>query len=413
MPANPSRYKFAPHHEIAEYGVAALGYKQGKNDEDALAKRLEWIKKHILDFHSLSGGDADSFIDIIKNDLFSERVFCYTPNGKIINLPKGSTPIDFAYQVREIGHTCMGARVDGRMVNLSYQLENGQRVEIITRKDGQPSPDWENLVKTRSAKQKIRQVLRQKLRHEQLEAGRRKLERALRRHKLSVSSYMVKSRLEQAAKKLLRSENVDELLLAVINDRMPTRHVIEALVPELKEKEKIKEEIKESLNAAKANSAKSNDNSDIYLEGFLNAPIKLALCCKPVHDDTIIGFITRGRGVTVHSLSCNTIQRLISTETERLITAQWKAKDHASYSVDFEIAAYDRSGLLMNIMQVVADMQKTASKVNAEVTGDKADIFVRVEVKNLSELDHIKQTIANIKGVIEIHRTKLGIKKKP
>ena len=210
-------------HEVAEYGVAAhWAYKEGQSDHEGIARRFEWFKKHILDFHSLSDDSAGSFVEIVKNDLFAERVFCFTPRGKIINLPRGSTPIDFAYQVHtEVGHSCIGARVDGALVSLNYQLENGQQVEILTTKNPNygPSRDWLNVAKTKSAKQKIRHYLRQKERQVLLDKGKQMLKNSLRRKKLSTVKYTGKELLKQTAKKLINTENTDELFLALVNER--------------------------------------------------------------------------------------------------------------------------------------------------------------------------------------------------
>ncbi len=392
-------------HEIAEYGVAAhWAYKEGREDEDAVAKRLEWIKKHILDFNSLSE-DADSFVEIVKNDLFTERVFCFTPQGKIINLPRGSTPIDFAYHVHtEIGHKCGGARVDGKMVPLSYKLENGQRIEIITNKNQQgPSPDWVNIVKTRSAIQKIRQHFRNKERHDYVDVGRKRLERALKRKKLHLPDYTSTVKLEQAARILLRSENVDDLLLALANDRIQPTAVYHALKPQEVEIKKPEPE--------KASKVPGCEN-DIYIEGFLDAPLRLSLCCKPAYNDPIVGYVTRGRGVTIHQVSCSNIKKALMTEEGRFLTAQWKARSDETYSVDFEIRSDDRVGLLGEIMTVFSNMNRTVGKVNVEVVNEEAQISLRLEVKNPKEIEQIEKGVKQINGVTKIYQTKMGIKKK-
>ncbi|MEJ2289512.1 MAG: TGS domain-containing protein [Deinococcales bacterium] len=222
-------------HEVAEYGVAAhWAYKQGIEDTDEIQKRLEWMKQ-LLEVDT-TAEDAGAFVDAVKSDFLAERVLVFTPAGDVVNLPRGSTPIDFAYQVHtEVGHRCIGARVNGEIVPLGYELQTGDRVEILTNRSSQygPSSGWLNTVVTRSAKQKIRHYFRQQERQGHLEAGKRSLERALRRRQLPLGSLTTKAKLEQAARTLLNSDSADDLFLAIDNHRMPVKQVVETLAPEL------------------------------------------------------------------------------------------------------------------------------------------------------------------------------------
>ena len=387
-------------HKVAEYGVAAhWAYKEGKTDQEGIAKRFEWFKEHILDFHSLADNSANSFVEIVKNDLFSERVFCFTPKGKIINLPRGSTPIDLAYQIHtEVGHTCIGARVDGALVSLNYKLENGQQVEILTTKNPQygPSRDWLNIVQTKSAKQKIRHYLRQKEKRILLEKGKQMLKNSLRRNKLSIVKYMGKELIKQTAKELINTENSDELFLALANERLTAKQIIAVMVPE---------QIKKSTKKQTATQiTTTNGKTNVFIES-LKIPAKFAKCCSPSLNNEIVGYITRGRGVTVHRLGCANLQKLFDKEPERFLAASWQAPNSKDYPVDFEVVANDRPGLLKDILAALDTISKTALKVNADVKDDRnsAHILFRIDVNSEQETHHIKEMISCVPDVREIY----------
>ncbi len=388
-------------HEVAEFGVAAhWAYKEGLEDVAEIEKRLEWTKQ-LLDVDN-AAESAGAFIDTVKHDLLSERVLVFTPAGDVINLPRGSTPIDFAYQVHtQVGHRCIGARVNGEIVPLAYGLQTGDRVEILTNRSSQygPSSDWLGLAVTRSARQKIRQYFRHQDRQGKLEAGKRTLERALRRRQLPVSQYTNKSRLEEVSRQLLRGDSADELFLALAGKRLSPKAVLGVLAPEL-----VKPSSKPAAPATK------RGTGGIYLDG-LAAPAKLAQCCSPVRGDDIVGYITRGRGVSVHRVDCPNVKHLLRTEGERLVSVTWDAPSGEVYPVDFEVLAADRPGLLKDVLDVISGMSKSASRVDADVQSSaNARIHFRVDVKDQDEIEHIKATILRIADVTRIYRARPGLK---
>ena len=390
-------------HEVAEYGVAAhWAYKQGLSDVQEVEKRLEWMKQ-LLDVDNTEES-AGAFIDTVKSDFLSERVLVFTPAGDVMNLPLGSTPIDFAYQVHtQVGHRCIGARVNGEIVPLNYTLKTGDRVEILTNRSAQygPSSDWLNIAVTRSAKQKIRQYSRQQERQDVLDASRRTLERALRRRHLAVGQHMAKGKLEAAAKTLLRADSSDELLLALSAKRVSTKQIIEVLAPET---------IKKVADTKAPPATPKRGTGGIYIDG-LDAPAKLAQCCSPVRGDDVVGYITRGRGVSVHRCNCPNIKHLLRTEGERLVGVTWDAPSGEVYPVDFEIVGVDRPGLLMDILDVIANMNKSASRVSADVQSSaNARIHFRVDVRDQGEINFIKDNVSRISDVKRIYRTKPGLK---
>jgi guanosine-3',5'-bis(diphosphate) 3'-pyrophosphohydrolase len=387
-------------HEIAEYGVAAhWAYKQGVVTEATLNKRLTWMKQ-LLDVDT-DAESAGAFVDTVKTDLLSERVLVFTPAGDVLNLPLGSTPIDFAYHVHtQVGHRCSGARVNGEIVPLSYTLQTGDRIEILTNRSVQngPSPDWLGMVVTRGAKQKIRHYFRQQEREGVLETARRTLERALRRKHLSVAHYTGK-RLEVAARKLLNADSVDELYLALHAKRITTKQILLELLPEAAPKPSPK-----PVPKAK------HGTGGIYVDGF-DAPAKLAQCCSPVRGDEVVGYVTRGRGITVHRCDCTNVKHLQRKEGERFVSVTWDAPSGEVYPVDFEVIGVDRPGLLINVLDVIAGMNKSASRVTADVQDStSARIHFRIDVKDQGEVDRVKDAVLRVSDVTRIYRSRPGLK---
>ena len=389
-------------HEVAEFGVAAhWAYKQGIDDVDEVQKRLAWMQQ-LLDVDT-SVDSAGAFVDAVKSDLLAERVLVFTPAGDVVNLPRGSTPLDFAYQVHtEVGHRCVGARVNGEIVTLSYALQTGDRVEVLTNRSQNygPSPDWLQLATTRSARQKIRHWFRARERAGLLEAGRRTLERALRRRQLPVAASTTKAKLDAAARQLLKSDAGDDLLLALAAKRVTTKQAVEALVPSAATPEPQPAPVAGVRKAV----------SGVLIES-MDAPAKLALCCAPVRGDDVIGYITRGRGVTVHRVDCPNVKHLMQSEAERFVQVTWEAPAGEVFAVDLEILGVDRPGLLKDVLDVLATMNKSATRVSADVqSGTRARIHVRVDVKDQGEIEFIKQAVERIADVTRIYRTRPGLK---
>ncbi len=390
-------------HEVAEFGVAAhWAYKQGIDDVAEVQKRLAWMQQ-LLDVDT-SVETAGAFIDAVKTDLLAERVLVFTPAGDVVNLPRGSTPIDFAYQVHtEVGHRCIGSRVNGEIVPLTYKLKTGDRVEVLTNRSHQygPSSDWLNIVVTRSAKQKIRHYFRQQERAGQLEVGRKMLERALRRRDLPVASLTTKAKLERAARELLGSDGPEDLYLAIAAKRLQTKALVDVLSPPASDGE---------VRSAPVPSAPKKSVSGVFLDD-LDAPAKLAQCCAPVRGDDVVGYITRGRGVTVHRVDCPNVKYLMVADEARLVHVTWDTPGGEVFPVDFEIIGVDRPGLLKDVLDVIAGMNKSATRVAADVQNSmRARIHVRIDVKDQQEIEHIKASVERIADVTRIYRSRPGIK---
>ena len=391
-------------HEVAEFGVAAhWAYKAGMQRASDVEDRLEWMKQ-LLDVDDTSES-AGSFVDAVKTDILSERVIVFTPAGDSINMPFGSTPIDFAYHVHtEVGHRCIGARVNGEIVPLSHPLNTGDRVEILTNRSSQygPSKDWLNIVTTRGAKQKIRHYFRLQERQLQLEAGKRSLERGLRRRSLPVAKNMTKAKLEPVAKKLLNTDSIDDLYLALDSGRITPKAIVNILAPEVLEPA-------QETQPAKKRPAESL--LGIFVDG-IDAPAKLAQCCSPVRGDEVIGYVTRGRGLTVHRLDCPNVKHLMQSDAQRFVTVTWDPHGSDSFPVDFEVVAIDRPGLLKDLLDVLDGLKKSAMRVNADVSssGAEAKIQFRVEVRDQEEVDLIRSATSRIPDVREVFRNSPGVR---
>jgi GTP pyrophosphokinase len=368
-------------HRIAEYGIAAHWlYKEGLTDPEEVKRRVSWLK-NIQEWQQEFSSSRE-FVEAVTRDLLGGRVFVFTPKGRIINLPKGATPVDFAYHIHtEVGHHMVGAKVNGRIVPLSYELQNGDMVEILTAKNAHPSKDWLEFARTRTAKSKIRQYFRAQERQETLERGQSLLERYLKRRGLPKPT---DSGLEEAAKRLGLSPSPEELYLALALNRLTPRQVAEKLYP------------KALLKPEKPKEA-SRNTWGIRLEGNLEAPIRLASCCEPMKGDSILGFVTRGRGVTVHRADCPNLRRLLQgPEADRVLGAYWEGV--GGKVATLEVLAQDRAGLLRDVMQVVAEAGKSALGSETRILGPVARIRLRLTVED-GEREALTRALKGVKSV--------------
>ncbi|MGC8968619.1 MAG: RelA/SpoT family protein [Thermus sp.] len=371
-------------HRVAEYGIAAHWlYKEGLTDPEEVKRRVSWLK-NIQEWQQEFSSSRE-FVEAVTRDLLGGRVFVFTPKGRIINLPKGATPVDFAYHIHtEVGHHMVGAKVNGRIVPLSYELQNGEIVEILTAKNAHPSKGWLEFAKTRSAKSKIRQYFRAQERQETLERGQGLLERYLKRKGLPKPA---ESQLEEAAKRLGLTPSPEELYLALALNRLTPKQVAEKLYPKaLLKPEKPKPPPKNAWG--------------IRLEQDLEAPIRLASCCEPMKGDSILGFVTRGRGVTVHKADCPNLRRLLQgPEADRVIGAYWEGV--GGKVATLEVLAQDRAGLLRDVMQVVAEAGKSALGSETRILGPLARIRLRLSVQD-GEREALVEALKGVRSVQEV-----------
>ncbi|GAB4408148.1 MAG: bifunctional (p)ppGpp synthetase/guanosine-3',5'-bis(diphosphate) 3'-pyrophosphohydrolase [Anaerolineales bacterium] len=384
-------------HRTAEYGIAAhWRYKEGSKQRDlAFEKKIAWLRS-LMEWRQ-EVASASEFLDSMKTDVFQDRVYVFTPKGEIIDLPAGSTPIDFAYHIHsEIGDRCRGAKVNGRLVSLDYQLRTGDQVEIITAKRGGPSRDWLNphlgYVKTSRAQQKIRQWFKKQDRAENIAQGRAIVERELKRLGLEDVN------LEQLGR-ALQYDKVDDLFAAVGYGDVSIQNLTTKAL-------EIEREVAAELPLPPTTPPRppTVSTSEVTVTGVGNLLTTLAKCCNPLPGDDIVGYITRGRGVTIHRRDCPNL--LARTDRERLIQVDWGVAKRQTYPVKIEVSAYDRGGLLRDIAAVVADEKASMSAVNART--DKRDntaIFTAtLEIEDIDQLSRILTRIYRLPNVLEVRR---------
>ncbi|MDY7040850.1 MAG: bifunctional (p)ppGpp synthetase/guanosine-3',5'-bis(diphosphate) 3'-pyrophosphohydrolase [Chloroflexota bacterium] len=380
-------------HRIAEYGVAAhWRYKEQARRDMAFEAKIAWLRS-LMEWRQ-DVTDAQEFVDSLKSDVFKDRVYTFTPRGDVVDLPNGATPIDFAYHIHtEIGHRCRGAKVNGRLVGLDYQLQNGDQVEILTAKRGGPSRDWLNLhlnyTKTARARQKIRQWFRRQDRAENIAQGRELLVKELRRLNVEQESY------EDLAR-LFNYDKVDDFLAAIgYGDISAQRIATRVLEAEL-------ERTDQPIHIAPVTTAPVSP-PEIRVRGVGSLLTRLAGCCHPLPGDDIVGYITRGRGVTIHRCDCPNILR--TSEQERLIEVDW-GPAVKTYPVRVVIRAYDRGGLLRDIGTVVAgeNVNMTAANITTQAKKNTATIAATLEITDISQLSRVLAKIEQVHNVVEARR---------
>jgi GTP pyrophosphokinase len=381
-------------HQNAEYGIAAhWKYKEGTPRDKSYEQRITWLRK-MMEWRS-DVDDAQEFVESMKTDVFQDRVYIFTPRGDIIDLPGGSTPIDFAYHIHtDIGHRCRGARVNGKLVPLEYELKTGDQAEILVAKRGGPSRDWLNpnlgLVKTQRARSKIKVWFKKQDHEQNLSSGRNILERELGR--LGISD---KTNFEKLAREF-EFRTPEELYVALGTGDLSVSNIVKRLSED--------EESVDILTASTPTSEISSaDAVDVVgLKGLLT---NMARCCNPTPGDEIVGYITRGRGATVHRQDCPNILRI--RERERLVSVSWGSRVR-TYSVPVRINAYDRQGLMGDISNLLNTEGINIADVNVKTNQNLADIKLVIEVRDIEQLSRILTRIENLPNVMEAHRTKPG-----
>ncbi len=385
-------------HRQAELGVAAhWTYKEGVDSDAAMARRIAWLRQ-LFEWKE-ENPEAGDFIDRFKSEIFEDRVYVLTPQGRVISMSVGATPLDFAYHVHtDIGHRCRGAKVDGRIVPLTYELRSGEQVEVLTTRQGGPSRDWLNphlgYLKTSRARAKVRHWFKQQDRDKNIAAGRGVVDREL--HRVGLSGVG----LERLARHL-HYPGIDDFLAAVgAGDLNPSQiaaaaQALAAPAPSLPGPPRAAPEVRET-----------DARGAVVIEGVGDLLTHIARCCRPVPGDEIIGFITRGRGVTVHRRDCPNILRLPDDKRERLIEVAWGAGGGARYPVEVAIDAYDRPGLLRDITTILAG--EGINVLAANTLTDRADRRARMtltlEISDIGQLSRALNRIGQLRNVLEAHR---------
>lgn len=379
-------------HKIAEEGIAAhWKYKEGSVFDPKEDKIFGWLRRLIESQQELK--DNKEFMEIFKIDLFPDEIYVFTPRGDVKELSKGSTPVDFAYAIHsQLGHTCVGAKVNGRLVPLKYELKSGDTVDIQTNQAHKPSKDWLNFVKTSRAKTKIRQWIKAEQRERSIELGKSLIDKELSKYDLSLTKMLKTGELLGLAKEF-SFETVDDLFAGVGYGLYSPMQVLGKIIPEVEKPGKLQQII---------SNIKTGKDNAIRVQGVDGMVVRFAKCCNPIPGDIIFGFITRGRGLTIHAADCPNIH---TYDEQRKIDVTWEPNKNYTYPVKLKIIGDDRKGLLSDISSTMASNKVNIIGAQAMTNQDKtASGIYEVEVGNMSKLQKVIKSIQKIKGVKSVER---------
>ena len=418
-------------HKTAEYGIAAhWKYKETKGSEAEVKNdeaKMAWLRQ-ILEWQR-DMSDNKEFLSVIKSDLnlFSDSVYCFTPNGDVKTLPAGSTPIDFAYAIHTaVGNKMVGARVNGNIVKLDYQIQNGDRIDIITSQNSKgPSRDWLLVVKSTQAKNKINQWFRTEFKEENIVRGKELLAQYAKAKNIDLYKY-VKPEYTEACKRKYGFKDWDSVCAAIGHGGLKEGQVINKLIYEYEKKNKrvvSDEQVKEAIeNAKEAKGIKEGGDSSasksggkksgIVVMGLDDLAVRFSRCCNPVPGDEIVGFVTRGRGISIHRTDCVNMIHLPEEERNRLIEAEWSAqakKNEDYYPVEIVIYSYNRSGVLFDVSKIFTENEIDVKSMNVRTSKqDKATIVVGFETRGVEQLNKLVKKLRNVESVIDIERRSNG-----
>jgi GTP pyrophosphokinase len=397
-------------HRTAEYGVAAhWAYKEGAQvSGDSFTEKMFFFRE-IMELQQ-DIKDASEFVESLKMDFFTDLVYVFTPKGEVIELPAGSVPLDFAYRIHtEVGNRTIGAKVNGRIVPLDHKLKTGDIVEILTSKHSYgPSQDWLKIVQSSHARNKIRQWFKKEKREENIEKGREAIEREIRRIGFDPHEVMSEERLLEVARKF-NFQDIEDMYSAVGFGGITAAQICTRLTEKLRKAQEDQQQIQLTgeVKEVKAAHDRKSDKSahGIRVRGIDNLLIRTARCCNPVPGDEIIGYITRGRGVSVHRTDCNNLQLDRLDEMERLIQVEWNEQSEANYNVDIEISGHDRKGLLNEVLQVVSESKTIISAVSGRSDKNRiASIHMTIQIRNKDHLASVVEKIKRIRDVYSVQR---------
>jgi len=396
-------------HRIAEFGIAAhWAYKEGKkvNEGSSIENKLTWFRE-ILEFQD-NTVNAEEFMESLKIDLFSDMVYVFTPKGAVIELASGSVPIDFAYRIHsEIGNKTIGAKVNGKMVTLDYKLKTGDIIEILTSKHSYgPSQDWLKLVQTSQAKNKIRQFFKKQRRDENIEKGKEQVEKEIRNMDFDLKEILTADNLKKVGEKF-NFTHIDEMFAAVGYNGVTALQVANRLTEKWRKKRDLEQssDIKNAVSELRTFPASKKHGSGVRVSGIDNLLIRLSRCCNPIPGDEIVGFITKGRGVSVHRADCTNI--VTDDAKTRLIPVEWETgiNDRKEFNVEIEISGYDRRGLLNEVLQAVNETKTNISAVTGRSDRNKAaSINMTIAINNVSHLQKVVDRIKQIPDVYAVRR---------
>ena len=390
-------------HRVAEEGIAAhWKYKDGKLVADeGEDQRVSWLR-HLVEWQQ-EMKDPTDFLSTLKVDLYPEEVYTFTPKGNVVTLPRDATPVDFAYAIHtEVGHTCVGAKINGRLLPLKTKLSNGDIVEVVTQSGNHPSRDWLNFVRTSRARNKIRHWLTVQERSKSVELGRKLLEKEARKHKISVKFLLEGDRLPEIAAEYGCSKPED-LLSDIGYGKISVRRLLDKIDPEFgkspaPQESKLRSVVKRVLGFG--------EDVTVKVRGMDDLLVYRAKCCNPIRGEAITGFVTRGKGVAVHSKDCSNVQNLMY-EADRRIDVEWAGKpaDRETYSVDLAISSEDRPGILAAISTVVSGVQANILVMSARTDEERGLIDMTVQIPDMKHLEKVISSVRRLEGIYDVTRS--------
>lgn len=400
-------------HRTAEYGIAAhWKYKEGDNNGETKEKNFEsklvWLRD-MLEFQKETA-DAQEFIEGFKIDLFTDEIFLFTPKGVVIDLPNGATPIDFAYRIHtDIGNKCVGAKVNGKIVPLDYKLKTGEIVEVLTSNNAKgPNMDWLNIAKSNQAKSKIRSWFKKAKKEENISKGKELFEKELKKQGVHFADIAKGETYEKFVKRN-NINGMDDLYALIGLGAISASSFIWKLKDENQSKdEKVIEENTNKIiedNISKAQRNKIDQTVGITVKGVDNLMIRFAKCCNPVPGDDIMGYITKGRGISVHRADCSNLKNLIMEDGDKVVDVSWGTSNGRAYIAEIQVKAEDRSGLLTDIMGIISELNLQLNALNAKsAKGSMAYVNIKVKIDTVELLKDLMKKIRHLKGIIDVYR---------
>ncbi|MGN1208345.1 MAG: RelA/SpoT family protein [Christensenellales bacterium] len=383
-------------HEFAEYGVAAhFLYKEKQTKKSTLDEKLIWVKKII---ESKEFSSAQDYLTELKNDLYANEIFVQSPLGKVISLKENSSPIDFAYAIHsDVGNHCVGAKVNGKLMPLSTPLNNGDVVEILTNSNAKPSRDWMKFINTKEARNKLNAYFRKELKDENIKRGKQMLEETCKSKHIELKSLLVDDWLEELFDKW-SLKSIDDLFASVGHGSLTSTQVVNKLLSKFRQNQKEEEQA-----VVKFSKAKASEKGVVFDSGVSGLLVRFAKCCLPVPGDEIVGFISHGRGVTIHTKDCKNVKALCK---DRLINAKFAEEQKEKFNAHLTIVASKNNNVVLNITKVIINEKFDLTGVNVSNTAGQIIVEVYVDVKNLTELKFLINKLEKISDVVEVKRAK-------